>query len=331
MDSTKGKPKKLESIVSISILSILLLITLAVFIKQSDYDMSRFGIEAPIGELITAKLRSLAPAGFETLSEIEVYHAENLFEKINGKAPLYIESGFEKLFTQRFINKKDENLWMELFVFDMTALRNAFSIYSVQRRPDVEFLSDLQFGYRTTDSPYFVHGKYYIEFIVSTKSDELFKAMMETAQKIQTSLALDADTEIPELSYFPQDNLVSGSQKLYLASAFGFEKLTDTFTAQYRVGDEAVTAFLSKRSSAAEATTLFESYHKFLIENGGKEMPTENPKVKYVDFYGTLEIVTTAGKFVFGIHEAENPQLASQIEKMILNKLRETIKNIESD
>jgi len=329
MDSTKGKPKKLESVVSISLLSILVLIALAVFIKQSDYDMSRFGIEAPVGELITAKLHSLAPAGFETLSEIEIYHAENLFEKIDGKAPLYIESGFEKLFTRRFISKEDENLWMELFVFDMAALRNAFSIYSVQRRADVEILPDMQFGYRTSDAPYFVHGKYYIEFIASTKSDELFKAMMETAQKIQTSLALDADTEIPELSYFPQDNLVSGSQKLYLASAFGFEKLTDTFTAQYRVGDDTVTAFLSDRPSATDATTLFENYYKFLIENGGKEIPTENPKAKFVDFYGTLEIVTVAGQFVFGIHEAENPQLASKVEKMILNKLHETIKNIK--
>ncbi|MHC4641297.1 MAG: hypothetical protein ACYS32_06605, partial [Planctomycetota bacterium] len=65
------------------------------------------------------------------------------------------------------------------------------------------------------------------------------------------------------------------------------------------------------------------SYHKFLIENGGEDAPSNNPKVKFVDFYGTLEIVTVAGQFVFGVHEAENPQLASKVEKTILNKLRE--------
>jgi len=309
MDSTKGKPKKLESVVSFSLLAILSLIAVGIFIKQMPKTKKDLSL--------------LLPYGFIKLSE-ETYLADNLYEKINGKAPLYIEAGFVKLSTIRFVNKNNESLWMELYIFDMANIKNAFSVYSVQRRPDVEMLPDMQFGYRTTDAPYFVHGKYYVEFIASSKSDELFKAMMETAQKIQANLPIDVDTEIPELTYFPLDNLVTGSHKLYLESAFGFEKLTDTFTAQYRAADNTVTAFLSKRSSAADAASLFESYYKFLIENGGKQVPSDNnPNVKFVDFYGTLEIVTMADKFVFGIHEAEDPQLASDVEKMFISNFRE--------
>ena len=325
MDSIKGKPKKLESVVSFLLLVVLLLIAITILIKQSDYDMMRFGVGSVVSSTGTGKisLSSLAPAGFDTLSE-ETYPADNLYEKINGKAPLYIEAGFVKLSTARFISKDNESLWMELFIFDMGDIKNAFSVYSVQRRPDVEILPDMQFGYRTTDAPYFVHGKFYVEFIASSKSDELFKAMMETAQKVQANLPIDADTEIPEFGYFPQENLVAGSHKLYLESAFGFENLTDTFTAQYRAGDETVTAFLSKRPSAADAAALFESYYKFLIENGGKKTkPDNNPKVRYVDFYGTLEIITVVGQFVFGIHEAENPQLASDVEKLFISNFRE--------
>jgi hypothetical protein len=324
MDSIKDKPKKLESVVSFSLLAVLFLIAISLLIKQSDYDMTRFGIGTTISasgkEQIS--LSSLIPTGFEKLSE-ETYLADNLYEKINGKAPLYIESGFVKLSTARFVNKNDESLWMELFIFDMANIKNAFSVYSVQKRPGVEILPDMQFGYKTTDAPYFVHGNYYVEFIASSKSDELFKAMIETAQNIQAYLPIDVDTEIPDLSFFPQENLVAGSYKLYLESAFGFEGFSDIFTAQYKFGDETITAFFSRKDSAAEATKSFESYHKFLIENGGEDAPSNNPKVKFVDFYGTLEIVTVAGPFVFGIHEAENPQLASKVEKMILNKLRE--------
>jgi len=324
MDSTKGKPKKLESVVSFSLLAVLIIITITILLTQSDYDMTRFGVGATISTsgTDTISISSLNPANYQKLSE-ETYLADNLYEKINGKAPLYIESGFVKLSTARFVNKNDESLWMELFIFDMEGIKNAFSVYSVQRRPDVEFLPDMQFGYRTNDAPYFVHGKYYVEFIASSKSDELFKAMMETAQKIQMNLPINVNTQIPELSFFPEENLVAGSHKLYLESAFGFEGFTDIFTAQYKFDDEIITAFLSRKDSAAEAIKSFESYHKFLIENGGEEAPSNNPNVKYVDFYGTLEIVTVAGPFVFGIHEAENPQLASKVEKMILNKLRE--------
>jgi hypothetical protein len=330
MDSIKGKPKKFESVVGLFLLAVLTIITITILITQSDYDMTRFGVgtaaSAPGMEKIS--LTSLAPAGFETLSE-EAYLADNLYEKINGKSPLYIESGFVKLSTARFVSKDDEGLWMELFIFDMASIKNAFSVYSVQRRPSVEILPDIQFGYRTADAPYLVHGKYYIEFIASSKSDVLFKAMMETAQKIKANLPIDVDTEIPELSYFPQDNLVPGSHKLYLESAFGFEGFSDILTAQYKFGDQTITAFLSRRPDPQEARLVAKSYHKFLIENGGAAKPaiTKILKGKVVDFYETTEIISAIGPFVVGIHEAENQQYAEKLATILINKLSEAMSN----
>jgi len=182
---------------------------------------------------------------------------------------------------------------------------------------------DMQFGYRTTDAPYLVHGKYYVEFIASSKSEILFNAMIETTQKIQTNLPLDADAKIPELSFFPQENLVAGSHKLYLASAFAFEGFTDIFTAQYKLGDQTITAFFSKRSDSKDARLVAKSYHNFLIENGGVAKPAINKtlKGKVIDFYDTTEIVSATGPFVVGIHEAENQQYAENLAIILINKL----------
>ena len=330
MDSIKGKPKKLESVVGLSLLAVLIIIAITILITQSEYDMTRFGVGTAVSDPGTEiiSLTSLAPAGFQPLSE-EIYLADNLYEKINGKAPLYIESGFVKLSTARFVSKNDESLWMELFIFDMANVKNAFSVYSVQRRPGVEILPDMQFGYKTTDAPYLVHGKYYVEFTPSSKSDELFKAMLETAQKIQANLPIDVDTEIPEFSYFPQDNLVAGSHKLYLESAFGFEGFSDIFTAQYKFGDQTITAFLSRRPDPQDARLVAKSYHKFLIENGGvaKLAINKTLKEKVVDFYDTTEIVSTTGPFVVGIHEAENQQYAEKLATILINKLSQAMSN----
>ena len=137
MGSVPGLNKRLESVISFLLLAVLLLIGLGVFVRQFDVDMGRFGIDTTTaGPLLEqtepntqeSALDALAPDGFKKLSETETYDAGNLYEKINGKAPLYTESGFVKLFTQRLISKDDENLWMELFVFDMAAIKNAFSI-----------------------------------------------------------------------------------------------------------------------------------------------------------------------------------------------------------
>lgn len=323
----------LESTISICLLVILFLIGLGILIKQSDYDMSRFGIDTASIELSSQQsglirekkpdLASLGPAGFKTLSQAEIYNPESLYEKINGKAPLYLESGFAELFTQRFISNNDESLWMELFVYNMATIKNAFSVYSVQKRADVELLPSMQFAYKTSNGLYLVHGKYYIEMLGSAESAELLGAMEKVTQKICSSLPVDKDAKIDELTLFPEENLVLGSSRLYLTNAFGFEGLTDTFAAKYLFGDETVTAFLSKKKSATEAVTAFENYYKFVLDNGGKEIQTTNPNTKFVDFYGTLEIISVAGPFVFGIHEAENPQLAEKLYKKILNKLLE--------
>jgi hypothetical protein len=342
MGSVPGRAKRLESVISICLLAILFLIGVGVFIKQFNYNINRYGTDtAAIPKLETQnskseipfKLSSLAPIGFETLSKVEVYNPENLYEKINGKASLYTESGFKKLSTQRFININDQSLWMELYAYDMGTVKNAFSVYSVQRRAVSEAFPPMQLAYKTGNALYFVHGKYYIELVGSSESGELFKAIAEVARKIQANLAIDHDTGIAELAMFPQENLVLGSIKLYLANAFGFERLTNTFTAKYRSGNETVTAFLSKRADSKDAEAIAESYRNFLIENGAVTKSTTNKTIegKVMDFYGTTEIVFTAGPFVAGIHEAENQQAAEKLAEILINRLNEIIKSVNNE
>ena len=329
MGSIRRRARRLESVISICLLAILLLIAFGVFIKQFNYNMGRFGIQHQLGVSPSSIGAGLAPAGFETLSEIEVYNSENLYEKINGKAPLYTESGFQELSTQRFVSKDDQNLWVELLVYDMATVRGAFSVFSVQRRADAGFLSLFHpsFGYRTSNALYFVHGKYYIELVGSSESNELFKAMTEIPDKLRKKLAVDKVTDIAELGLFPPENIIPGSAKLYLANAFGFQGLTDTFTSPYKFGDETVTAFFSRRRSPQDAKKVAESYYNFLIDNGGTEispMTIRGKSVgKMIDFYGTTEIIFATGPFAAGVHECENEQLAYELAAILFKKLAE--------
>ncbi|UCF00196.1 MAG: hypothetical protein JSV82_03760 [Planctomycetota bacterium] len=341
MASAGRRAKVLESAISICLLALLFVTGVGIFIKQYNSDMSRFGIGTvttvqPLQELQVISeekpdLSSFVPAEFESLSETEVYQPVTLYEKINGKAPLYIEAGFEELSTKRFVDKNDESLWMELFVYDMGNVRNAFSVYSIQRRADADILSlfHTSFGYRTSNALYFVHSNYYVELVGSSESDELFKALIEVAQKIRSDLPVDDKTRIAELGFFPTENLVLESIKLYLANAFGFEGLTDTFTAKYNIEGETVTAFLSKRSEPKDAKMVVENYYNFLIDNGGvvKQAVNKVFEGKVMDFYGTTEIVFAVGQFVAGVHEAENQQAAEKAADILTNKLNNVMSN----
>ena len=333
MGLARRRSKRLESTISVCLLAVLVFIGVGVFLKQSDYSISQFGIEAdpaPKSETLF-DLSSLLPAGYEAASGVETYTADNLYEKINGKAPLYTESGFEKLFTQRLVNKNDQSLSAELYVYDMGTVENAFSVYSVQKREGAEDLPPFAFAYRTSNALYLACSKYYIELVAWSESAGLLKAMTEVAQKIHKNLAADDDTEIAQLKLFPQENLIGGSVKLYLTSAFGFERLTDTFTAKYNLGNETVTAFLSRCHNPQDAKLIAEGYYKFLIDNGGVAKPTADKTIegKVVDFYGSTEIIFTAGPFVGGIHEADNQHSAEKLAVKLINKLSEAARTSE--
>lgn len=337
MGSVPGRNKRLESAISVLLLALLLLIGLGVFIRQFDVDMVRFGIDTttagPLSEQTEPNtqepaLDALMPDGFKEFSETETYDAGNLYEKINGKAPLYTESGFVKLFTRRFISKNDESLWMELYVFDMTAVRNAFSVYSVQKRPDARTLAFAkpQPCYKTSNGLYFIHGKFYVELIGSTESTALDKAMAEIAVKFASQTTVD-DAKIVGLALFPEENRIQGSLKLYLANAFGFGAFTDIFTCRYKLGDESITTFISKRTDPQDARTTAESYYNFLIENDAVDKPTANKTLKDIgakvlDFYDTTEIIFVIGPFLAGIHEAENQNAAEELAARLFDKLK---------
>lgn len=323
---------RLETVVSVSIIAVLLIITVILLVRQSDTDISRFGIVAENVQL-AQKPPSIAedspaipaPTGFDKLSAAEIYTTENLYEKINGKAPLYTEAGFLKLYCQRFVDKSDPNLWMEVFLYDMGNIRNAFSVFSMQRRPDAKVLPtfDQAYGYSTSNGLYFTHGRYYTEVIGSAESDQLVMAMLETAANIQKNPMAANDLKIEEFDLFRSENLVPDSMKLYLKNAFGFEELSDVFAAQYKIGDLAITVFFSKRPNVQDASSMAEQYVKFLVENGAtvKQTTSEFLKDKVFDFYGATEIVFTTGQFVVGVHEVENQEAAEKAATILAVKL----------
>jgi hypothetical protein len=332
MDSNRRRARHLESVISISLLAALVLIGAGIYVKQSRYNagtdiaVSKSEVQSTQPET-TPQSSPFAPAGFEAFSKPESYGADNLYEKIDGKAPLYLEVGFKGLTTQRFISASDKELWMEVYIYDMGDIKDAFCVYSVQRRAGTEGLASMRFAYKTSNGIYFVHGRYYVEIVGSSESAELSKAMAEAAGKITSNLAAGASASIAELAYFPQQNLIPDSFKLYMVSAFGFEGLTNVFTARYKAGSEVVAAFVSKRAGIKEAEVMAERYRKFLIENGATAKNTTNESFvgKVMDLYGATEIVFTAGPFVGGVHEAEDQQSAEIIAGELLKRLNEFV------
>ncbi len=326
MIQTHHKTPRYESVISLFLLAVLFIIGLSVFIPQFNLKSSSIIVAAAEPKSLDALLDSIVPAGFEPLSEIAVYNAENLYEKINGKAPFYVDSGFEKLLTNWLKSRNNERLMFEFFVYDMAEPANAFSVFSIQKRPDASPMSGFEtnFGYRTENAILFVQGKYYIELIGSAKSIPLFNAMTEFAKQLSASLPDQKQFSFPKPLIAAENNLIPGSIKFYTASALGFDGFNNTFTAVYKSDSSNVTIFLSKRHDERNAEQLVRDYCKFLINTGAEEKSADIDidKARLLDFYGTIELVFNKGRIVAGVHEADDIETAVKVARLLNDILK---------
>ncbi len=329
--SSRPGHSKTESIVSIVLLILLVLAGVGIFFKQFHYDATRVDIALAAAQTSSQpnvegqiNLVSLLPAGFMAMTERETFERDTLYVKINGKADLYLESGFEKLSCLRFVSGDDEKLWAEIYLYNMGTARNAFAVYSIQRRATAAGLPLSRFSYKAESAVFFTAAKYYVEIIAAVESEKLYDAVLTVAENI-AKLPDEQEDSLGELQFFPEAGLIADSFKLHLTSAFGFEGLDDTFTAKYRFGEETVSAFLSQRQSREEANEVAGNYYQFLIDNGATITSAVNDSLagKVLDFYNSTEIILASGHFILGVHEAYDQLSAEKVAMMLKEKVME--------
>jgi hypothetical protein len=327
--SARGQPTKNETYIAFGILLVLAGIAIGVFLKQFHYNpaLSVGGVPgvgnsaAPLADLSGEIFADLAK-GMVPLSPPEVFGPENLSDKINGRAELYLSAGFLSLNCQRFAKASDPNSWMEVFVYDMGTARRAFAVYSMQRRPDAENIEVAEFAYRTENALFFAHGRYYVELIAAITTEDVAEAMRSFAHNFVGKTGAHGE-RIGELSLFPRERLDEDNIRLLISDAFGFDRFDNVFMANYVLEDTQLTAFLSVRGNSSEASELAAAYHAFLLTNGGVDVKSdmEISGANLVEILDTFELFFSHGKFLAGIHGAEDRGQAERLAVRLMQKL----------
>ena len=257
------------------------------------------------------------------LTPAETFDAQNLSDKINGKAELYLSAGFVGLNSQRFKDKKDAGLWFEAYLYDMGSGQNAFSVFSAQRREGAAALDLTPYAYRTQNAIFLVHGSIYVEIIASEATDRAFNSMKLLAESFIHNTAAQTVT-IQEKELFPVGGLVADSISLISTDAFGFSRLDQVYAAEYDFEHHQMTAFLSRRGETREARDLASAYQKFLETFGGQiidvDLPIDNARL--VEILETYEVIFSRGPFIAGVREAENREQAIALAVELNERLK---------
>lgn len=303
-----------ETIAGIVILLLLAAIGIMIFYQQFNYDekiitpriIQKDAVIHMAGEQTPGlKPGTLVPEPFIPLSDREIFNRETLSDKINGKADAYLESGFVQLTARRFVSPDNPDFWFEFFAYDMAKPRNAFAVYSSQRRKDVASLGVTKFSYATENAVFLAHGPYYVEIIAALPDENLMQSMISILEKFIGGFTADR-FDLPELNYLPPEGLDVESVSIISKNGFGFEKFDNLFTGAYQIDGHLLTAFVSLRDTDEQANDLADGYERFLSDLIGGEVLEprigEVPGLVIIDVYGEYELFFSTGKVLAGIH-----------------------------
>ena len=319
-----------ETFISIAVLLLLVITGTLIFLKQFRYDPSIF----PSGMILSINSNQPLPdeksqnalslKNMTPMTPPETFNADNLSEKINGKAELYLSAGFKSLTSQRFKKPSDADSWLEVFIYDMGNIENAFAVYSVQKREGIIPLELTRFFYKTENAVFFVHGNYYIEITSSKVSGSLMESMLSFSGDFIKNRNIE-EKAIPETALFPSEDLDSNSIILFPSNALGFDKLNMVFAADYKTQKGKIKAFLSLRKNQKEAKELAKSYSGFLVSLGGKSIKSElkPDNLEIIEIMDAYELIFSNGSFLAGIHSAEDLNGAKKIVSALNKKLGE--------
>ena len=323
MSPAKRQPSRLETLISIVILLVLVAIAAGVFLKQHGYHSPAISLGGGGGETAAKNLFETLPEGISPTGRLERFSAETLYEKIDGKAETYLPSGFEELRCQRF-SRAGSDAWVEMFVYDMGHPRNAYAVYSVQKRADADRIGLGEAGYRTPNAIYFVRGRYYIELVSSTVSTDATLAMVALAKQfVAQTTSSGMEFNVP--GWFPPEAMAAEGVSLIAGSAFGCEQLNVVFVAGYDLNGKSAVAFISSRKDKRDAAATADAYRKFLIDSGGEAVdpPQDIPNARMVEFHGTYEIFFTIGDVLAGVRDCDDRSAATALARKLLASLKE--------
>jgi hypothetical protein len=266
----------------------------------------------------TGVLPDRFPGGFQRKEEITLYHADDLYEYIDGLAVMYLELGFRLLEHGRYAFGEKE------YAVDVYTLGSPLSAFGIFRQRQTSEDRRTHLGAEGTISSYlavFYKGSFYVEINPLRNGSEDEKILESLARQVDRGIP--GDSKLPaEVSIFPRENLVDGSERYADGNLISSSCLGRGLTALYsgKGTDERSRLFFGLPKDAADARSRFERFRSELKEavpfqTGGAEgVFGKTP-------YQGMSIICLWRRFFFGATGFASPDGARPLLEALLQNL----------
>ena len=335
MARRKAKVGPTQKLVGYCILATLGLITAWLLVQQSRFNpaviVAQRGVKLPgrpqaAAGQAPAATAALIPevSGFIPLAPAESFGPDNLSDKIDGKAELYLSAGFKEMSCRSFTRDDQGKAHVEVFIYDMGSPSNAYAVFSGQRRPGSPNISLTPNAYATANALFFTRGPFYVEIVADRASEALSGSLQDYARTLLAKLPAEAAEAPSGAGLFPKEGLTPDSVRLNASDVFGLEGLSNVFTGEYTLKSGTATAFLAERDTPEQARADAQKYRDFLAANGyTKVQSVSAPEgVEVLSLDKSFEIVQAQGRTLVGVHDASSPGAALDLIAAVRTALK---------
>jgi hypothetical protein len=275
---------------------------------------------------------------------LETFNAENLFEKIDGRAESFIQYNVKGMAYTDYHPTGDESNAVQLYIFEMSDPLKALGKYGSEKPDEAKALAVGSEGYTSAGSTLFYLGPYYTQ-IISTQDDPRFSAFaVELAKRIAEAQKPAAPAPgtggKPSQKATPESifALLPGgsgksSPKYVAQDVFGYSFLSDVFMADYEENGIAWQGFLRPYPDAQAAQAVFDKYVESAKGNGAevKTIEAEGADQMVVSSnFGLIDVIFRKGNVIGGANGTSEAKPAEAFVRSFVKSLPEKLPVIES-
>jgi hypothetical protein len=272
-----------------------------------------------------ASLESLLPSnlpkGWVLIDGPHPYTRKTLFEHVNGQAELYLKYGYQGSVFAAYQHTEKPERQIEIDVYDMGSVLQAFGIFSRSRTEDPPGGIGLD-SCADDRSVLFYKGRYYVMLYANEPDPSTMKAL---ALSVSAGIS-DPSPPPKEIRIFPTRNLNPGSLQYLSEGLLGHRFLGRGFLGSYTMEEKEFHLFLAIFKNGEETKGALTSYREYLTKKGKVQFKVPADFGPHAlageDPYKGRVLVVQKGVYLVGIAGFER-------EKEARDCLAEAIQNVK--
>jgi hypothetical protein len=230
-------------------------------------------------------------AGTKPMGDTEFYNADNLYEKIDGRAPAYQAFNVQALRCRSFGVNAAPGSYVDIYEYRFDNPVDAFGMFSMERDPKGKPLTIAPDGYSGEMGYFFRQGAVYVQIIASDLKPETLAKAKSIADIRAKDLPVD-DGGLAGRRKLPAAGMMADSVAYVPENAQGQSALKEVFQAKYNF-DGAVLPFFVMVAAPDVSAKAWQSFQDFCGKFGTTEkLPDLNgAKLFRAQIFGKWKIV----------------------------------------